>query len=47
MNTLTIKELETVGKLEPNSLILGDCLRAMKFVAEESVDLILCDLPYG
>lgn len=25
----------------------GDCLELMKDVAENSVDLILCDLPYG
>jgi site-specific DNA-methyltransferase (adenine-specific) len=26
---------------------LGDCLVEMKKIADESVDLILCDLPYG
>ena len=25
----------------------GDCLQLMKEVDNESVDLILCDLPYG
>ena len=29
------------------SLIQGDCLELMKKIPEKSVDLILCDLPYG
>ena len=28
-------------------LYLGDCLEKMKSVADKSVDLIICDLPYG
>ena len=30
-----------------NSLIQGDCLKAMKKIGNESIDMILCDLPYG
>lgn len=33
--------------IENNSLILGDCLEVMKDIADESVDMILCDLPYN
>lgn len=29
------------------SLMLGDCLERMKEIPDGSVDLILCDLPYG
>lgn len=36
-----------VGEIVPNSLIQGDCLEAMKCIADESIDMILCDLPYG
>ena len=36
-----------VGEIAPNSLVQDDCLKAMKSIADESVDLILCDLPYG
>lgn len=36
-----------VGKVVPNSLVRADCFDAMKYIADESVDLILCDLPYG
>lgn len=25
----------------------GDCLEVMKNIADESIDMILCDLPYG
>lgn len=28
-------------------LILGDCLEKMKDIPDHSVDLVLCDLPYG
>lgn len=30
-----------------NKIIQGDCLEVMKTIADRSVDLILCDLPYG
>jgi site-specific DNA-methyltransferase (adenine-specific) len=30
-----------------NKIICGDCLEVMKEIPDKSVDLILCDLPYG
>lgn len=30
-----------------NELIHGDCLEIMDYIGSESIDLILCDLPYG
>lgn len=30
-----------------NKIILGDCLEVMKNISDGSVDMILCDLPYG
>ena len=42
-----IKELESVGQLSANSLIHADCLEAMKYIESKSIDMILCDLPYG
>jgi len=36
-----------VGEVKPNSIIQADCLEAMKFIADKSIDMILCDLPYG
>jgi site-specific DNA-methyltransferase (adenine-specific) len=30
-----------------NQVILGDCLKVMKDIPDGSIDMILCDLPYG
>lgn len=30
-----------------NQTIEGDCLKIMPYIPDESVDMILCDLPYG
>ena len=30
-----------------NKVIQGDCLEAMKDIPDKSIDMILCDLPYG
>lgn len=35
-----------MGKPLMNSLIHGDCLEVMKNIPDNSVDMILCDLPY-
>lgn len=43
----TLEEIETVGQVAANTVIHGDCLGAMKYIADKSVDMILCDLPYG
>lgn len=32
---------------EDVKLIHGDCIEVMKSIPDGSVDLILCDLPYG
>ena len=33
--------------LEINKIHQGDCLELMKDIPDKSVDMILCDLPYG
>lgn len=33
--------------LQENNIYLGDCLELMPQIKEHSVDLIICDLPYG
>ncbi len=33
--------------LESNNIYKGDCLELMKEIPNKSIDLILCDLPYG
>ena len=33
--------------MEYNQIYYGDCLEVMKLIEDKSVDLIVCDLPYG
>jgi site-specific DNA-methyltransferase (adenine-specific) len=33
--------------LELNNIYQGDCLDLMKYIPDKSIDMILCDLPYG
>ena len=33
--------------LKTNEIYQGDCLELMKDIPDNSVDMILCDLPYG
>lgn len=30
-----------------NQIIQGNCLELMKQIPDKSIDMILCDLPYG
>ena len=41
------KEIESVGLLSPNSLINADCLDAMKYIPDGSIDMVMTDPPYG
>ena len=41
------KEVQLVGHVSPNTLVHGDCLEVMKYIPDGSVDLVLCDPPYG
>jgi site-specific DNA-methyltransferase (adenine-specific) len=36
-----------VKKLGKHKLYKGDCLKVMKRISDNSVDMVLCDLPYG
>lgn len=42
-----IKQLGSVGQLHSNTLVNAECLEAMKYIADKSIDMVLCDLPYG
>ena len=33
--------------MEVNKIYCGDCLEIMKDIDDKSVDMVLCDLPYG
>ena len=34
-------------KMEVNNIYIGDCLDLMSLIPDKSIDMILCDLPYG
>jgi site-specific DNA-methyltransferase (adenine-specific) len=36
-----------MNPIHPNSIIHGDCLEVMRDIEDKSIDMILCDLPYG
>lgn len=42
-----IKGEQVVGQSSHINLINEDCLSAMSQIADNSIDMILCDLPYG
>lgn len=41
------KKEDIVGEIQRNSVLLGDCLEVMKMIKDGSIDMVLCDLPYG
>ena len=47
IETLTYRQLRASDSVEANCIIHGDCIKVMKYIADASIDLILCDLPYG
>lgn len=36
-----------LGELELNRIYQRDCIEGMKMIPDKSIDMILCDLPYG
>jgi len=38
---------ELIGELELNRIYQRDCIKGMKMLPNKSIDMILCDLPYG
>ena len=43
----SLDEVVERGSIAPDSIINADCLEAMKFIPDKSIDCIICDLPYG
>ena len=43
LKEITSDNIET----EKISLYIGDCIKEMNKIKNDSIDLILCDLPYG
>ena len=42
-----IKQLESVGQLHSNTLVNADCLEAMKYIADKSIDMCCAICPTG
>jgi DNA modification methylase len=47
MNFFNKNEIINIGQIPINSIINADCFDIMKYIKDQSIDLILCDLPYG
>lgn len=47
MKILTLNDIQNVGQCPINCIVNADCLEAMKYVADKSIDAIITDLPYG
>jgi DNA modification methylase len=43
----SIQEVKDIGQILPNSLINADCLEAMKYIEDKSIDMVMTDPPYG
>jgi len=43
----TEQEIKAVGLVSKNSLINGDCLEVMKYIPDNSIDMVMADPPYG
>ena len=43
---MTVEELKNKGETELNTVYFGDCLEGMKYIPSNSVDAVICDLPY-
>jgi DNA modification methylase len=41
MNVKTLEDIENVGQVSANTIIKGDCLEAMKYIADKSIDMVL------
>ena len=46
MKLIAMKDARSVDVFR-DRIIQGDCLEVMKAIPDQSIDMILCDLPYG
>jgi site-specific DNA-methyltransferase (adenine-specific) len=42
-----LEEVKEIKQISINSIVNADCLEAMKYIKDKSIDMVLCDLPYG
>ena len=46
MKLIAMKDARSIDVFR-DRIIQGDCLEVMKGIPDQSIDMILCDLPYG
>jgi site-specific DNA-methyltransferase (adenine-specific) len=46
-NDENVKAVEEFGSLELNRIYQMECIEGMRLIPSKSIDMILCDLPYG
>ena len=46
-NSISKSEVKNILENKNYKLLQGDCLELMKDIQDKSIDMILCDLPYG
>lgn len=46
MKLIAMKDTRSIDDFR-DGIIQGDCLEVMKGIPDESIDMVLCDLPYG
>ena len=39
--------MASIGLINQDTIIFGDCLNVMKEIKDKSIDAVICDLPYG
>jgi DNA modification methylase len=44
---INLEEIKNRKGFPQNSIINGDCLDIMPYIKDKSIDMVLCDLPYG
>lgn len=47
MEFLTLDDITQRKIITPDTIVHGDCFKAMTFIPDHSIDMILCDLPYN
>ena len=47
MNLKFHEDTKDLKIITPDSILKGDCLELMALIPDKSVDMVLCDLPYG
>ena len=43
----SLDEVVERGTIAPDSIVKADCLEAMKFIPDKSIDCVIADLPFG